>query len=400
VIASIHQPSTQTFMLFDKLLLLSGGKTHYFGPVADVVPYYEGTGHPVPHHTNPAEYILELTNQDFAQDAALASSQLDQLQHAWSSSAGASAVSSKIASTLQSGKSETALPSHRSAQANFVAITGILVHRSFIKSYRDVIAYGVRLVMYTGLAIMCGTVWLRLGNNQTAIQPYINVIFFGSAFMSFMAVAYVPSFLEDRLTFVKERANGLYGAAAFSVSNFIIGLPYLFGIALTFSLISYWLIGLQNTAHAFFMWVMWVFLDMVAAESLVVLMSSLVPNFVVALALTAFANGLWMSVGGFMVPKTILNVFWKYVFYYIDYQTYVFQGMLVNELEHRTYSCAPSCHCMYETELADQCEISGRGILASFEYPTDLAGTWAGILIGIIAGYRLLGWAVLAIRRR
>jgi hypothetical protein len=42
-----------------------------------------------------------------------------------------------------------------------------------------------------------------------------------------MAVAYVPSFLEDRATFVKERANGLYGATAFIISNFIIGLPYL-----------------------------------------------------------------------------------------------------------------------------------------------------------------------------
>ncbi len=51
--------------------------------------------------------------------------------------------------------------------------------------------------------------------------------FFGSAFMSFMAVAYVPAFLEDRAIFVKERANGLYGPTAFLVSNFLIGLPYL-----------------------------------------------------------------------------------------------------------------------------------------------------------------------------
>jgi hypothetical protein len=51
--------------------------------------------------------------------------------------------------------------------------------------------------------------------------------FFGSAFMSFMAVAYVPAFLEDRATFAKERANGLYGATPFMVSNFLIGLPFL-----------------------------------------------------------------------------------------------------------------------------------------------------------------------------
>lgn len=92
---------------------------------------------------------------------------------------------------------------------------------------------------------MMGTVWLRLQTSQEYIQPFINAIvsdrdrqrkfsrlltlrqFFGSAFMSFMAVAYVPAYLEDRATFIKERANGLYGPTPFILSNFIIGLPYL-----------------------------------------------------------------------------------------------------------------------------------------------------------------------------
>jgi hypothetical protein len=51
--------------------------------------------------------------------------------------------------------------------------------------------------------------------------------FFGSAFLSFMAVAYVPAYLEDRSIFLKDRANGLYGPTVFLVSNFLIGLPYL-----------------------------------------------------------------------------------------------------------------------------------------------------------------------------
>lgn len=49
--------------------------------------------------------------------------------------------------------------------------------------------------------------------------------------MSFMAVAYVPAFLEDRATFIKERANGLYGATAFTIANFVIGLPFLCSFA-------------------------------------------------------------------------------------------------------------------------------------------------------------------------
>lgn len=45
--------------------------------------------------------------------------------------------------------------------------------------------------------------------------------------MSFMAVAYIPAYLEDLSLFKKERANGLYGPIAFMVSNFITGLPFL-----------------------------------------------------------------------------------------------------------------------------------------------------------------------------
>jgi ABC-type multidrug transport system permease subunit len=91
-------------------------------------------------------------------------------------------------------------------------------------------------------------------------------------------------------------------------------------IAIIFSVVTYWLCNFRPEADGFFIWVMWIFLDLVAAESLVVLLSSLLPIFVIALAATAFANGLWMSVNGFMVSPETLNVFWRYVFHYIDYQ--------------------------------------------------------------------------------
>ncbi|KAI9763696.1 MAG: hypothetical protein M1840_009169 [Geoglossum simile] len=103
------------------------------------------------------------------------------------------------------------------------------------------------------------------------------------------------------------------------VANFLIGLPYLFIITLIFSGISYWLANFRPSATGFLTYIMWLFVDLVAAESLVVLVSSIFPNFVISLALTAFANGLWMCVGGFLVTPTILNVFWRYAFHYIDY---------------------------------------------------------------------------------
>lgn len=378
-------------------MLLSGGKQHYFGPVDNVGEHFESLSYPMPIHTNPAEFILELMNIDFASHLAAAEARLDEIQEGWVKSSRATQLTAQI--DIASRNNEP-LPVAKPSKRSFFIVLMTLVHRSFIKSYRDVVAYGIRIAMYIGLSIMMGTTWLRLGTDQSNIQPLTNAIFFGGAFMSFMAVAYVPSYLEDRATFIKERANGLYGSSVFMLSNFIIGLPYLFLIAVLFSVIAYWLSGFNPSAQAFFMWIMWLFLDLVAAESLVVLISSIFPNFVIALALTAFANGLWMCVDGFMISPQILNVFWRYVFHYIDYQSYVFQGMMVNEFAERNYSCGSKCECMYQSELAPMCMIKGTAVLDQYGYKAGKTGLWVGILLAIVLGYRLLGLAVLIIKKK
>ena len=72
VIASIHQPSSSTFALFDTLLLLSAGKTCYYGPVDEVGPYFDAIGFPVPLQFNVAEFVLDLVNVDFTDDTVAA----------------------------------------------------------------------------------------------------------------------------------------------------------------------------------------------------------------------------------------------------------------------------------------------------------------------------------------
>ena len=366
VITSIHQPSTSTFAMFDKLLLLSQGATAYSGSVAEVQPYFDKCGLPIPLYMNPAEFIIDFVNTDFARDRGEVDQQLNMVHSSWRKSRLASATISELTDEMARDSMDTDFNAEdREEAAGVFVIPLALIHRSFIKSYRDIIAYGIRIVMYMGLAVMMGTVWLRLGPTQSNIQSFINAIFFGGAFMSFMAVAYIPAFLEDRALFMKERANGLYGPTSFLIANFITGLPYLFLIALLFSIVAYWLTNFRPSAEAYFTWVVWLFLDLVAAESLVVLISSLIPIFVVALAGTAFANGLWMCTGGFLVPPQTLNAFWRYVFHYLDYQSYVFQGMMVNEFGNRNFTCARadlgpgSCQCLYKSDLADQCLIRG-----------------------------------------
>jgi ABC-type multidrug transport system ATPase subunit len=80
VIASIHQPSTATFELFDKLLLLSGGKVCFSGLVNEVKPYFDSIGFVMPLQTNPAEFVLDLTNVDFDSDVEAGNTRIAQIQ--------------------------------------------------------------------------------------------------------------------------------------------------------------------------------------------------------------------------------------------------------------------------------------------------------------------------------
>jgi ABC-type multidrug transport system permease subunit len=241
-----------------------------------------------------------------------------------------------------------------------------------------------------------GTTWLRLGYSQDDIQPRITALFFSGAFLSFMAVAYIPAYIEDQATFFKERSNGLYGPTAFLVSNFLIGLPYLFVIVMFFSIIVYWMVGFWPTASGFWTFVGFLFLDLLAAESLVVFVSSMVPNFIVSLAVVAFANGLWMTVNGFLVPENILNVFWKSWVTKINYQNWTFRAMMWNEFHNQTFSCGTTCSF---PPNPDGKSIPGSSILSYYGYDSGELGAYAGYIIAIVIGYRLLAWLALRLRK-
>lgn len=65
ILCTIHQPSAMLFQRFDRLLLLSKGRTIYFGDVGKdshiLVDYFTRNGaSPRPPGANPAEYMLEV----------------------------------------------------------------------------------------------------------------------------------------------------------------------------------------------------------------------------------------------------------------------------------------------------------------------------------------------------
>jgi len=64
IIATIHQPSSDIFFLFDNLMILAKGKFIYQGPTRLAVDYFGSTGYQCPEYSNPADYFIEVAHSD------------------------------------------------------------------------------------------------------------------------------------------------------------------------------------------------------------------------------------------------------------------------------------------------------------------------------------------------
>ena len=78
VVCTIHQPSASVYERIDTLLLLTKGRTAYYGKAGGLMEYLASLGKPVPAGTSVSELALDLVNADFTSDA-----DVDAIVHAW-----------------------------------------------------------------------------------------------------------------------------------------------------------------------------------------------------------------------------------------------------------------------------------------------------------------------------
>ncbi|KAH9697671.1 ABC transporter domain-containing protein [Citrus sinensis] len=315
IIASIHQPSSEVFQLFHNLCLLSSGQTVYFGPASAA---NEASSFP---HNDIEEGLAGVIPTEEA---------IDILTKSYKSSDNYLQVRSQVAEICKdSGALEK-----KSAHADFLTQCIVLTSRSFVNMYRDLGYYWFRLGVYVLLGIGLATVFSNLGTDNNSIQARGSLLMFVASYLTFMTIGGFPSFVEDMKVFERERLNGHYGATAFVFGNTFSALPYLALISLIPGAIVYYLPGLHEGYQHFIYFVLLLFACMLLVESLMMIVASLVPNYLTGIITGAGIQGLMILGGGFFrLPNDLPHPFWKYPLYYIAFHKYAYQGMFKNEFE-------------------------------------------------------------------
>ncbi|CBI25872.3 unnamed protein product, partial [Vitis vinifera] len=388
VIASIHQPSSEVFEVFHNLCLLSSGKTVYFGSASMAKEFFDSNGFPCPALRNPSDHYLRTINKDFDSDTEQGHGGTTNTEEAINTLI-KSYKSSEICQQVQCRVYEICqlkggLLEKKGSQASFITQCLVLTRRSSVNMYRDLGYYWLRLAIYIALCLCVGTIFYDIGFSYGSIQARGSMLMFVAAFLTFMAIGGFPSFVEDMKIFGRERLNGHYGVGAFVVGNTFSSIPYLLMISLIPGVIAYYLVGLHKGFEHFVYFALMLFVCMMLVESLMMIVASIVPDFLMGIITGAGIQGVMMLNGGFFrLPNDLPKPFWRYPMYYIAFHKYANQGFYKNEFQGLTFP---------NNQAGGPPTITGEEILQNVWQVETGYSKWVdvAILFGMVVLYRLL----------
>eukprot|EP01084_Bolivina_argentea_P206012 351824_1 len=323
VICAIHQPSSQMFMKFDKLLLLASANVIYFGSAVQATDYFKTVGYDFPIHYNPADFILELVTDNFgSQDESLKDKEKikNELIESWKNytqnnksliykekikdidsvaigndtthmteingyhhvvhtqppfkqkvlSASASMHSIEIETDelkIDDNYCNQFEESKSRWNASWFEQFKILYIRAF-KHRRGHLWSWIRFVEIGGIAILGGLVWFRIDHIEPNIQDYMAASFFITSYLMF-SVMYrgVVHFPLEKEVIKKERQSGAYRLSAYYTSKIVAEFPVDICFPMIACTIFYWLVGMADDFPTYLWYLGTTALALLAANS-------------------------------------------------------------------------------------------------------------------------------------
>ncbi|KAL1328114.1 hypothetical protein AAHE18_13G350900 [Arachis hypogaea] len=231
IVASIHQPSSQLFQLFQDLCLLSCGETVYFGPTSAATKFFASRGFPCPPLHNPADHFLRIINKDFKmveEDCFHIGMKNEDtvkiLVKFYSSCKINKQVRKEVATICEK---EYGFVERKRRQASFITQCNILLRRSSLHLFRDVSNYWLRIAIFTIAAVSLGTIFLDVTSSDASIQARGSLVSFVASVLTFITLlGGFPPFVEQMKVYQRERLNGHYGVSAFVIGQTLSPVPY------------------------------------------------------------------------------------------------------------------------------------------------------------------------------
>lgn len=283
IVFTIHQPRLNIVALFDKILLLSRGQEVYSGDAIKCQDYFNKQGFRCPQGYNLADYLIDITMDDLAVPSDLEgqpelvrqntasewetyASQREeflsditgqhmevpprlQLAQLFKDSSVALEELAEIA-VIKENPPPLQVSSTKAASIHTqIMVLSLRIFKNLWRNPKMLLLHYALLFL---VGIFTGYLYYNVQNDISGFQNRLGFFFFVLAFLGFSLLTGLHSFAEERIIFIRERANNYYHPISYYIAKIICDvIPLRVFPPIILLLIAYPLVGLTMDHQAF-----------------------------------------------------------------------------------------------------------------------------------------------------
>lgn len=259
ILATIHSPTSETFRLFDSLLMLRSGCTTFAGPLfGDIgsVPYFTSLGFAYNPQENLADFLIATVGQNNVIDFA---GEFARSEHCKRNLADVAAASQAVETRLAT---RPEAPEPRRTRGPIAAIVTLLKYRSRL-NYQDPEYLIPRCATTIVFSLVMMSMYWGKGDQLQDQANQLNMaslFFMNNILPAFGALGYMPTIVLERPLFYREQDDGCYPLASYLVYKVIeegfISIP----VTLLGQIMLYFSVGVKGSFF-WFWFVHWIVLQ-------------------------------------------------------------------------------------------------------------------------------------------
>ncbi|GAM18042.1 hypothetical protein SAMD00019534_012170 [Acytostelium subglobosum LB1] len=379
IIFSIHQPSAEIFDLFDNLIILHHGHPYYSGRASESVQYFvnqrpKSLNEDAEHQkflmrVNPADFIISAVNDKSIHP------NYEHMNYVFNESE-------------SSQQDIDAMESVEAYATSFWTQFFVVAHRSLLNYIRNPFLLRTTYFVHISVGFILGVLFWKLpANLEPGAQNRFGSMFFMISLLSFGSITSLDLFYNDRIIFIRERANGYYRTSSYFLAKVLTDLiPMRIIPPILLGSICYYMIGFRPGFDHFLYFLISLVLTSSTASAMCMAISMISPTFGTANMISILLLFVFLLFDGFLLARQSIPVYLKFLVW-CSFMSYGLEIPVVNEFD--------GLWVFYNPPNTNGTWADGLEFLQTIGADPNRLFTDMYVLVGMIGGYILLAYIFL-----
>ncbi|KAI9371483.1 ABC-2 type transporter-domain-containing protein [Aspergillus egyptiacus] len=364
-LVTLYQAGESIYELMDKVLVIDSGRMLFQGPAHLARQYFINLGFHCPEQSTTADFLTSLCDPNarqfqpgreastpktpeeleavFRQSDFYKRIQADVHTYEKQLEDTNRADTQRFQATVHQSKSKT-VSKKSPYTVSLARQVAACVRREFWLLLGDKTSLYTKYFIIISNAFIVASLFYGESMNTSGAFPRGGALFFSILFLGWLQLTELMPAVSGRAIVKRHADYAFYRPSAVAIARVVVDFPAIFCMAVPFTIVVYFLAGLDATASKFWIYFLFVYTTTFCITSMYRMFAALSPSIDDAVRFAGIALNVLILFVGYVIPKQGLidGSIWFGWLFYINPLSYSYESVLSNEFSDRVMDCDPS----------------------------------------------------------